>query len=192
MKYCITFLTGQSNPQCIELSPVQRRFLEKIPTEEANKLYCNFPYRLVTSTTYKQTPILTASFNNFFQYFFSRSNSYVNKHKESFMQIFTHTEKLVLLTGSCGLELFNNLNLPQSFLEKIYIFAYGAVARENPQCNFFSIRGDKDWIAALFSLPIDHVVKATHMNYLEQDQVVAELQEKFIDCMVKIEFPLSI
>ncbi|KAB2930042.1 MAG: hypothetical protein F9K24_17775 [Leptonema illini] len=188
MKHCITFLTGQSNPNSMTLSPIQRAFLQAIPADESHKLYCNFPYVMPDSQKamkYSEVSILIASKNNSLQYLFSRMPAFRRRYRQVLLERFKSVEHLLLLTGSCGLELFVNLDLPQSFLDRVSIFAYGAVARRLPDCRIMIVRGHNDWIAALWRLPPDHFVSSGHMDYLDREETLMALTS----FMRSVQFP---
>ena len=79
----------------------------------------------------------------------------------------------VLLAGSCGLELLANLHLSDAELERLHIFAYGAVARTRPACETMAVCGSRDWIARAWRQPTDVIVDSSHLTYLETPHVLA-------------------
>ncbi len=188
MNLRIAFLTGQSNPASIALSSLQTSFLRRIPFPEECKLYRNFPYRLPhveDPEVYRPVGLLRASLNNAWQYFRSRKPDYALDYSAAFTDEFLHVDRVVLLVGSCGLELFINLQLPDWILQKVSIFAYGAVARSVPRCgDLFVIRGNHDRIAALWDIPVDCTIACGHMDYLENFQ----LMDLLTDFLQRIDF----
>ncbi len=179
----VAFITGQSNLSSNALSPAQHHFMKEIPLPETAKVYWNFPYDR-KSEGFQRVNLFTASLNNSMQYLQSRRSGFANKYRNRFMEEFGGAEKIMLLSGSCGLELFRNLKLPESICGKVYIFAYGAVAQKRPLCKrLFLIRGRRDWIASLWRLEYDVKVAAGHLDYLEN----LELKEhcyRFIDAIL--------
>ena len=165
----IAFITGQSNKKTNALSPIQTHFLQEIDAPEANKVFQNFPY-VHPLQPFSEVGLFSASINNSRQYLQSRRPAFQRKYNQLFMEAFGGTDKIILLSGSCGMELYNNLKLPEAIKEKTYLFAYGAVARKLPSCKKVCVvRGTHDWIAALWALPYDTKIPAGHLDYLEKD-----------------------
>lgn len=168
MKTKIAFLTGQSNPKSTALSPVQTEFMKSIPVSEDIKSYRNFPYS--EGETFSEVNILKASFSNAKQYLTAERNSKI--YSILFNSYFNEYDRIILLAGSCGLHLFNCLNLPEDMMNKISIFAYGPTAHRIPDCSItFIVQGRDDWISRLWKLPVDEYTDCGHMDYLNQKSV---------------------
>lgn len=176
----IAFLTGQSNPNYIGLSPLQFKFMKSIPLDESLKLYKNFPYT-EGKLDYKDTNIFSASYYNSKQYLLSRIKCYSTYYKSLFLQEFDQIDNIVLLSGSCGLELFSNLYLEKAILNKIHIFGYGPVSRKIPNCqNIFLVQGESDWISKFWKLNIHKKIQSDHLDYLSKQEVL-DLLIEFLD-----------
>lgn len=172
MKIKIAFLTGQSNPNSVALSKIQTDFMNSIPINEEWKCYKNFPYTDGLED-FKPIHLFLASYYNSRQYLLSRTKKKSDYYKELFLKEFHEVENIVLIVGSCGLELFCNMNLSSAFLERISIFAYGPVSRNLPKCkNLLLVQGKKDYISRLWKLPIDRYVSCEHLDYLSNKEVV--------------------
>ncbi|MEG1124991.1 MAG: hypothetical protein RSE62_22980, partial [Citrobacter sp.] len=85
----------------------------------------------------------------------------------------------LLLSGSCGLELFNQLHLLPEWLARVSVFAFGPVAGRRPDCHHLLVQGDQDWISRCWFRQADQRIACSHMNYLEQPQLAA-LCRRFI------------
>lgn len=167
----IAFITGLSDLGNNSLSPEQTSFLKSLQTHEENKIYCNFPYT-ETKKHYKKTNIILASFSNSLQYFLSRTKL-LDKNTEQLKKMLKENDKVLLLSGSCGLELLNNMKFSKEEKQKLHIIAYGAVARKIPDFVYLTlVQGDKDWIARLWIHVYDIKIKANHMNYLQSNELV--------------------
>lgn len=165
----IAFLTGQSDTGGCALSGPQRRFLDRLGAPRA--IPWNFPYDPGTRP-YTPTPLLRASLSNAGQYWASRSRRFCDRHRPAVERMLDGAERSLLLAGSCGLELFNNLALPRTRLDRIVVFAYGPVAHRRPDCEALLVQGHRDWISRCWFRRADAHVDAGHLDYLAQDDVL--------------------
>jgi hypothetical protein len=172
----VAFMTGQSNPSSCALSPVQDRFLDALPVPESARVRCNFPY-LPDPLPHRHVPLARASWHNMRLYVASRDPAFADRHRPTVLRMLMRADRTVLLAGSCGLELLANLRLPEPSLDRVHVFAYGAVARRRPAIDLFTVRGRKDWIARCWGGQIDVTVKCGHMTYLEAPEVLALCKE---------------
>ena len=175
----VAFLTGQSNPACWALSPVQAAFLARLQRDDRQLHGCNFPYHRA-SQRHEAVPLLKASVHNSAQYLLSRRLSFSERYQAGVLALLSSHPHTVLLAGSCGLELLNNLRLPPAWLSRISVFAYGPVARCSPGCRHVLVQGRRDGISRLFFSTADYLVDCGHMDYLQQEAVLA-LCDTFLD-----------
>lgn len=182
----VAFLTGQSDPGCCALSPVQQDFLQRLRRPGRRLLALNFPYR-EDSPPHAPVPLLWASWRNAALYLRSRRPSFAEQYRGPVTALLARAPHTVLLAGSCGLELLANLQLPPAWLARVSVFAYGPVARSAPACRLLSVRGQGDWISrGLYRGRVDAQVRAGHMDYLQQD-AVWRLCDRFIDEVAALE-----
>jgi len=168
----VAFLTGQSDPRTNALSPVQRGFLDRSPVPPVQRLDLNFPYR--PAVEWRETNLFRASFSNARQYLASRRPSFADAHRGAFQETFGSAGKVVLLAGSCGLELLVNLRLPEETLRRVHVFAYGPVSRSLPRCaSLETVQGNRDAISRWWHRSVDHVIPCGHMDYLETAETMA-------------------
>ena len=174
LPFQVAFLTGQSNPSSAALSPTQAAFLAELPLPTTGKVSLNFPYSTgVGAQPFWPTPLLVASVHNARQHLASRRPAFAEKYRPLVAALLARAERTLFLAGSCGLELFNNLRLPESLLRRVTIFAYGPVARRRPDCACLLVQGRRDWISRQYFLRADAYVDAGHMNYLTCPAVLA-------------------
>lgn len=172
MKYKIAFLTGLSNYGNNMLSPTQTQFLKQLNEKEENKIYRNFPYTN-EQKIYKEPNIIYASLSNALQYFLSKT-SWIKKQTVCLKNILKEEDNLVLLVGSCGLEILKNMNLTQIEKDKIHIIVYGGVAKKIPNYqNTILVQGKSDWIARLWIKKYDIMIVSNHMNYLDSPELLS-------------------
>ena len=172
----IAFMTGQSDRASCALSPIQEAFLDALPLLATSRVRLNFPYD--TSLRPRTgTPLWRASWSNARQYFESRRPDFAERYRAPVMAMLDQADYTVLLAGSCGLELFANLHLPGSALDRVRVFAYGSVARHRPACGTMAICGRRDLIARPWRRPGDIEVDCGHMTYLEAPEVLALCSE---------------
>ena len=170
----VAFLTGQSNPPIAALSPSQAAFLAELPVPGEGRVVLNFPYPLASpQRPFMPTPLLIASLRNAWQYFASRRPGFPEHHRPAVEALLERADHTLILAGSCGLELFNNLGLPASVLRRVTIFALGPVARRRPDCASLLVQGRRDWLSRSYFRRADVYVEDGHMDYLTDPTVVA-------------------
>lgn len=164
----IFFMTGLSDWNNSSLSPQQINFLKKINLQENNKIYMNFPFE--SNSKYKKTNILIASLSNSLQYMLART-SWIKKKEIDFKNLLAKENKILLLVGSCGLEILRNINLSAADKDKIHVIAYGGVAKKIPDYQHLTlVQGKNDWISRLWIKRYDLLINSNHMNYLDSQE----------------------
>ncbi|EKS7108780.1 hypothetical protein [Enterobacter ludwigii] len=179
MRLNIAFITGRSRPGNLALSPVQSLFLQSLLTEGAMPVTENFPW-IPQNQPWCDTGLLRASCSNARDYLTSRRAAFGERYRNIAIALLESADHTLLLSGSCGLELFNNLHLPSSVLSRVSIFAYGPVARQRPDCHHFLVQGQQDWISRLWFHQADERIPCGHMDYLSQTELVC-LCQRFIN-----------
>jgi hypothetical protein len=177
--YQVALLTGQSDRCRWALSPLQQDFLASVATSEGVQVGNNFPYQ-TGSPDFRPSSLVKASINNAFIYIWSRSRAFRDAYSHSVLQLIARRERTIFLAGSCGLELFNNLELPADVTRKVSVFAFGPVARRRPDCVHLLVGATQDSISKRYFPAPDHVVESGHMNYLS-NPTVRTLCREFIE-----------
>lgn len=175
----IAFITGRSQPDCGVLSPVQRAFLAQVAGEGHLQISYNFPWQPSPEQPHRSPGLLRASLNNSRDYLASRRAGFARRHRQAAIDFLANADRTVLLAGSCGLELFNNLHLPSASLARVSIFAYGPVARRRPDCRHLLVQGHQDVLSRLWFPNADVRIDSGHLHYLNQP-AVAEFCQQFI------------
>jgi hypothetical protein len=169
--YQAMLMTGRSDPRRCALSPAQQAFLDQtVPRER--QIGVNFPYE-PNSAPYRPTPLLLASARNGWGYLQSRCPAFAGRYGDRIANIIRHRPLTLILTGSCGLELFNNLRLPDDLAARVYLFAYGPVARRRPSCRHVLVGSPRDRLSRWFFPQPDHWVACSHLDYLANPDVIA-------------------
>ena len=110
---------------------------------------------------------MSASVNNVLHYSRSRFASFAKAHRDAVAKVFENHDTILLLAGSCGLELFNNLHLPEALRQRIHVFAYGPVSRRPPEvASHLLVQGTHDWLSRFYHPHVDHRYPCPHMGYL--------------------------
>ena len=169
-RWQVAFLTGQSDARRCALSDLQQTFIDRLAPTRA--VPWNFPYDAATPP-FSATPLLRASLANATQYWASRTRAFRERHRPGVEAMLDGADRTVLLAGSCGLELFNNLSLPRGLLASVVVFAYGPVARRRPDCEAMLVQGRRDLVSRCWFRRVDLHVDAGHMDYLARDEVLA-------------------
>ncbi|MDR7191878.1 hypothetical protein [Luteimonas terrae] len=175
----IAFLTGRSDPSRCGLSPEQRVFLDALRAPGRELVDCNFPYA-APDPGHIAVPLPVAAWRNLGDYIGARRSAFSRQHRASVTATFEGVDNVVLLAGSCGLELLANLGLPADLRARLHVFAYGPVARHAPDvARLLCVRGRSDLISRVGWRGPVHVVDGGHMDYLRRPDVHA-LCEDFI------------
>ncbi len=173
----IAFITGRSRRGNWSLSPSQQAFLQRVAGHH-QAVAMNFPWA-VQPVSWQAAGLVRASLNNARDYLGARRASFVLRYRQQAVEMLTAAEHTLLLSGSCGLELFNQLSLPPALLARTSVFAFGPVARRRPDCHHLLVQGKQDWISRCWFRQVDERLACGHMNYLAQPQLAA-LCDRFI------------
>lgn len=166
------FITGHSVRGCTGLSPAQKDFQGRSMVPAECWLPRNFPYH-ETRPFPERVPLLAASLSNFRHYYASRRPAFRERHREAVTSVFAPHDAVVLLAGSCGLELLANLDLPHAILSKLHVFACGPVSRSVPDAaTRVLVQGKRDFISRLYHRRVDHVIDCAHMGYLQAPETL--------------------
>lgn len=167
-RIAIAFLTGQSTPGRTALSPAQAAFLAALPLPGVEMLRVNFPYQ-PDPAPHVEAPLLRASLANARQYLHSRTAEFRARHREEVESAFAPFEQIILLAGSCGLELLRNLDLAPVFRLRCHVFAYGPVARGRVECaRLCLVQGRADFFSRAWFPRVEHRLPGGHLGYLAQ------------------------
>jgi hypothetical protein len=172
--YKIAFLTGLSNPRSCALSNVQKQFMKKLELSETYKLYLNFPY--IPSEGEEHEPLWRASLHNTQQ--FLKVSSYRMLAGEHLKRLAKTTDHLLVITGSCGLEILNVALTDEVKKKLLHVYALGPVAWQKPVYPCTLIQGSSDFISKLFFRLADiQPNDVNHMDYLGSQKVFEFVNE---------------
>ena len=177
MSLGVAFLTGQSLPGSCELSPLQHQFAQQLIRKGVHLEPLNFPYR-EDMQPYRPSSLLSASFANICQYFCSRSRRFSDRYQQQLRLLFDKHPHTLILAGSCGLELLNNLDLPAEYQQRVHVLAYGPVARHRSGFPCTLVQGRRDWLSWYFFPQTDFIIDCGHMNYLYSPEFLAVVKQQ--------------
>ncbi len=176
-RFIAAFITGHSVRGCTGLSHEQAEFQRKSEVPAAEWLPHNFPYQN-TFPFPEPFNLLAASMNNVWHYSRSRLGSFALAHRDAVADVLQPYDKVLLLAGSCGLELFNNLGLPEDLRSRVHIFAYGPVSRRRPEvASHLIVQGTRDWLSRFYHPTADHRYACPHMGYLAAPETLRLFKE---------------
>ena len=170
----VAFLTGLSHPVSCRLSRDYQHFLAQLDCPEAWKMYLNFPY-IPSQEDIDHVWIVTASLANVRQFLGARSPRYRQCAQRHLLNLLTSTDQVLLLVGSCGLEILNQAWTEAIAAHRITIVALGPVACRRPQASGLLVQGSRDLISRCFFQDVDvRLPDVGHMDYV-RDRRVFEL-----------------
>ncbi len=174
----VVLLSGLSDPTTCALSPEQVRFLEALEVPESCKLYWNFPYIPCPEKARRAPPLWLASLRNTRQFLEASRLAYRSAARGHWQSLTASTDKLVVITLSCGLEILNQCLSGDGIGSRIHVFALGPVARRAPSVPCTLVRGARDLLSRCFFRTSDLVVPGVgHMDYLRNNKVLELLNE---------------
>jgi hypothetical protein len=172
MNHIAGFITGHSVPGYTGLSREQRDFQSRSVVPEKNWLRHNFPWK-ETFPYPKSFNLVSGSWNNVRHYLASRRRAFRVQHRMAVIERFAPHDQVLLLAGSCGLELLNNLHLPEETRRRLHVFAYGPVCRSRPDvASLFVVQGSRDFLSRAFHRRADARFTCSHMSYLEAPETL--------------------
>jgi hypothetical protein len=170
----VALLSGQSVLERSPLPPVQADFLATVVPDGWHDLSAGFPFD-ADSAPAMPAPFVTAAQNSIRQYLWAVGRPSYARLVAAALDRLTAatTERLVLITGSCGLAMFKAAEpYLQSPGPALTIIALGPVgAPPASGLGFRSILGDADrWSRLLHRRPADHVILSDHYGYWASDE----------------------
>jgi len=166
MSLGIVFITGQSNPKSCDLSPLQKHFGQLLEGEGRVLHATNFPYQS-NLEAHRPVHLIKASYANYASFRHARSSHFSERYSPQVAGLFKQYTKVLFLAGSCGLELLNNLRLPEGALQRMSVLAYGPVTRGNSADFLVTIvQGRYDFISRFNHHKINYRIACGHMGYL--------------------------
>jgi len=161
------FLTGHSVRGCTGLSVEQRDFQRCTDVPEQHWIKSNFPYH-ETFAFPESVGLSRASLNNVWHFVQANLPSYQTRHREVIADKFSRYDAVILLVGSCGMELLQRLNLPSEIRQRVHVFACGPVSIFEPSvASLVVVQGRHDMISRCFYPKAHHRIDCSHMGYLE-------------------------
>lgn len=164
----VVLMSGLSDPTTCQLSESQEAFLRQLETDPDEIVWANFPYLLTHTADRRQTSLWKASLRNGHQFLIARKNPYKAAAQLHWQTLLESCHEVVVITLSCGLEIFNVVESSCSRPGKLTVIALGPVARNRPRGRHILVRGRRDLVSLPFFPQADVMLpKVGHMNYLE-------------------------
>lgn len=176
----VALLTGQSAPRNTALSPEQVAFLARVAPAGFATLAHGFPFHAACERApYRRPSLALASLNNARQFIAATRDAHFRAVLEARIgELLRQTsERLVVVTGSCGLELLNAAwtGLPAS-TASVQVVAVGPACLGRlsiPAGRLTTVRGARDgWSRLLYRGPVDHEVGCGHLDYWTSPDVI--------------------
>jgi hypothetical protein len=174
----VVILTGQSSFTSSRLSAIQQGFLEAITPPGFDLMPAGFPYHADLLGTRPEPSILSASWRNAAQTFWSAAPTVFRQAlAQTLNTLLSRTNRrLILITGSCGLQLANSvwpeLNKPAEL--DIRVIALGPACFGTLQVPATVIQGRRDYWSKLFYRgPVKFHVPCGHLDYWTSHEVRA-------------------
>lgn len=170
------FMTGQSDPESCSLSPVQNNVANMLHKIGLETHPLNFPYTQ-NLRPFRQVHLLSASLSNARVFLQSKGPRFRDYYRDNVCQLLSANDRTLILAGSCGLEILNNLDLPSDLKERLHVLAYGPVARTTSTIECTFIQGKRDWMSRLCFPEAKHEVDCGHMEYLTNPRTLGLIKQ---------------
>ena len=188
----VVLLSGLADPATCALSPIQRRFLDAIDAPAESKVYWNFPY-VPSARPRVHPPLWLASIRNYAQFLRASKPAYRDRARVHWRALLESTESLVVVTGSCGLEILNHCVDDGDAGRIAHVFALGPVARARPNAPHTIVQGTRDPITKLYFRRGDVALPGVgHMNYLEDSRALGLVNTFLCNSTSRFSAPASI
>ncbi|HEU0120186.1 MAG TPA: hypothetical protein VFQ91_06645 [Bryobacteraceae bacterium] len=167
----VLLLTGQSSARSSALSPAQSAFLAAVSPPGCTVTYSGFPYHTaLLADPYDDAPMVAASLRNARQVQRSMtSSSFRTIVAARLAQALAMTrDRLILLTGSCGLELANAAwPLLPAYSAHVQIIALGPTCFGHLRLPSLTVlQGRRDlWSRLLYRGPVHASPDCGHLEY---------------------------
>lgn len=179
----VAWLTGQSSFTHSSLSPGQLSVLDDMSGLGYRAVSCGFPYNTAAlSQPYRKEHVIAASVRNGAQFIAARiSRRFVGDLAQHVQPLFdTTSRRLLLLCGSCGVELLSAVLPVVRGGEglRVLVVALGPVGRlpRGRGIEVRVVRGRRDWISRVTSRGAAHyVAPGGHLDYVDDPRVRAEV-----------------
>ncbi len=197
----VVLITGLSNPACCCLHPQLRRFLDSLHVPTEQKVYKNFPFTDCLSTTATKSngwhrpecggvSIVRASLSNGYQFgWFYGSRAFKQRAVSHWRQMRDLSSRLLVITGSCGLDLVERLEEiigseagTVGNAKVLRVLALGPVVRKSRLSIVTAVQGQRDWISKVFYRQSNtSVANVGHMDYWISDQIKEMANQWLVD-----------
>lgn len=171
----LALLTGRSSWESSALSPVQLTFLDRVAPEDWEVVRVGFPF-VGEPEPYKNINILSASARNARQVWWSVSSKHYRQYVAERVQLLIDGagDRLVVITGSCGLQLLNRawprLRVPPAM--RFDVVALGPACLDPPRMRCVTVQGRKDWWSRQFYKgKVDYYCACGHLDYWASEEV---------------------
>ncbi len=180
----IALLTGRSSFASSALSPAQISFLHAVSPLGAEVLPLGYPFEEATlGEGYRDVSLVAASWRNALQVWWTISSAEFRREVAERLQYLMDTTRgrLILITGSCGLQLANrawpHLRVREDL--SVEVVALGPACLDPLRMPATVIQGRRDgWSRLFYRGPVHHLVPCAHLDYwdsAETRQLVAGL-----------------
>ncbi|MEZ6134886.1 MAG: hypothetical protein R3C53_08255 [Pirellulaceae bacterium] len=181
----VAIVTGLSDPTHCRLSATQLEFLNELRTatqqalghvEHGTFVENNFPFVAIPdSPDTTQPSLFRASLNNSWQYTICRRESYRKSAARHWQTLIQSTDRLLLITGSCGLQLATQgLWKNAAHSGEIEVLALGPVANRQLAEQLFRltvVQGKRDWLSRRFCSADVMIPGMRHLEYWSDKRV---------------------
>ncbi len=172
----IILLTGQSSFATSALSPAQRSFLQSVAPEGCAIVDRGFPFDpAFGGPGFADTGIVEASWRNACQVYWSLySRDFQQTVAKRLQMVMDATRRrLIIITGSCGLQLANTawpfLRVPPGL--RVEVVALGPACFGRLRLPAQVVQGRRDgWSRAFYRDRVDRVCDCGHLEYWEAEE----------------------
>lgn len=169
----VAVVTGLSNPASCELTQPQRDLiaLPELPVDSV--IGWNFPFIPESPATQTSEPsLLKASLSNCLHFVRTYAAGYQRLATPHWEALLSATDRVIMVTGSCGLQLINTSDYLREHSFRIRILAFGPVANAQPRFSTTLLQGSRDYLSKLWFRKADITIPGVgHMDYWTHPKV---------------------
>ncbi len=167
----VVVVTGLSNPRTCQLTESQSSLIQLSDLSPQSMIPWNFPF-IPDQTPQTNVGLLSASIANGLQFLRTFNGRYQQLAEPHWSALIQSTGHLLVVTGSCGIQLLATWKGLPEVRHKIHVMALGPVGLIRPDVSLKLVQGSRDWISRACFRRVDFVINGLgHMDYWEDPRV---------------------
>jgi hypothetical protein len=179
-RFKIVIVTGLSDPNSCRLTEAQLSLINLPALPPDSVVTENFPFVQQPEGSMSSRSLAQASLANGLQFFRTWTAGYRNLAAVHWASLLQSVDHLLVVAGSCGIQLVTSCPAIQQAADKVRLLALGPVGTRQPRLSTVLVQGQRDWLSrSFFPRPDLIVARVGHLDYWE-NSLVRELVDQWL------------